>query len=62
MTTDSIATTVETSLGILQGIQRPNTHQVEFRGGVLARECSSIISDFFKLRRLEKKRVSESLP
>lgn len=30
-------------------------HQVEFYGGVLADECSSVISDFFKMRRLAKK-------
>ena len=30
-------------------------HRVDFRGGVLADECSSIISSFFKMRRLAKK-------
>ncbi len=30
-------------------------HQVEYLGGILADECSSVISDFFKRRRQEKK-------
>ncbi len=33
-------------------------HKVEFRGGVLGPHCSSLISDFFRQRRLAKKRSS----
>ncbi|OCG73055.1 tRNA adenosine(34) deaminase TadA [Gilliamella sp. Nev6-6] len=35
-------------------------HYAKVTGGVLANECSTILSDFFKKRRLQKKKVKES--
>jgi tRNA(adenine34) deaminase len=36
-------------------------HHVDFQGGVLADQCSSIMSDFFKMRRLAKKTTHHGL-
>ena len=37
-------------------------HRVEVQGGVLADECSSIISDFFARRRVEKRQAKLERP
>ncbi|MFT2093021.1 tRNA adenosine(34) deaminase TadA [Paraglaciecola sp. 2405UD69-4] len=32
-------------------------HQIEVTSGVLAEECGAVLSDFFRMRRAEKKRI-----
>jgi len=36
-------------------------HQVEVTEGILAADCSSMLSDFFRVRRLEKKALKEKV-
>ncbi|CAK9885645.1 MAG: tRNA-specific adenosine deaminase [Candidatus Erwinia impunctatus] len=36
-------------------------HQVEVRGGIMAEQCANLLSDFFRQRREEKKRLKASL-
>ncbi|OCG22072.1 tRNA adenosine(34) deaminase TadA [Gilliamella sp. App2-1] len=40
--------------------QQGINHYAEVKGGVLANECSAILSDFFKKRRLQKKMTKNS--
>ena len=45
----------------LQLLQQPcYNHQIEVLGGVLADECSTIMSEFFQLRREAKKRLKKT--
>ena len=48
---------VESALQLLQ--QPFYNHQIEVLGGVLADECSTIMSEFFQLRREAKKRLKQ---
>lgn len=49
---------VESALQLLQ--QPFYNHQIEVLGGVLADECSTIMSEFFQLRREAKRRLKKS--
>uniref|UniRef100_UPI002FF7B3C3 tRNA adenosine(34) deaminase TadA n=2 Tax=Gilliamella TaxID=1193503 RepID=UPI002FF7B3C3 len=40
--------------------QQGINHYAEIKGGVLANECSAILSEFFKKRRLHKKMIKNS--
>ncbi|OCG74989.1 tRNA adenosine(34) deaminase TadA [Gilliamella sp. Occ4-3] len=40
--------------------QQGINHYAEIKGGVLANECSAILSEFFKKRRLQKKMIKNS--
>ncbi|ASP40891.1 tRNA adenosine(34) deaminase TadA [Bacterioplanes sanyensis] len=44
----------------LQLLQQPcYNHQIEVKGGVLADDCSTVMSEFFQLRREAKKRLKQ---
>lgn len=58
---------IEPKAGVIESVEDVHTktyfnHSLEVEGGVLAQECSSIISDFFRMRRSVQKAEKRDKP